>query len=205
MPAFSSATKSASSHLVGSLGLLVGVGIFQPELPRPSLGDAVEQDPASQEKKDHEDSVSVSDSSQLCMSLSSEPTSTSRSSSSSISSGTPISHTGSKCSTTSSRIWLRSWRRLRAGNHMVPYLPRYSGDPCHRRPRCPRLKALRPRSTSVPWPWISAQRAAFPRFGTSSRFRCPWRIGTRAVRKSFTGSYPSICPSHILRCNLWQL
>ena len=27
-----------------------------------------------------------------------------------------------------------------------------SGDPCHRRPRCPRLKALRPRSTSVPWP-----------------------------------------------------
>lgn len=148
----------------------------------------------------------------FCMSLPWDPTSdasdasTSRSSSSSISSWTPISHRGSRCSAASSRVWLRSCLRLRAGNHMVPYLPRYSGDPCHRRPRCPRLKALRPRSTSVPWPWISAQRAALPRFGTSSRFRCPWRIGTRAVRKSFTGSHPSISsPSHILRCNLWQL
>jgi hypothetical protein len=45
---------------------------------------------------------------------------------SSISSWTPISHRGSRCSAASSRVWLRSCLRLRAGNHMVPYLPRYS-------------------------------------------------------------------------------
>ena len=51
---------------------------------------------------------------------------------SSISSWTPsISHRGSRRSAASSRVWLRSCLRLRAGNHMVPYLPRYSSARRH--------------------------------------------------------------------------
>ena len=65
------------------------------------------------------------------------------------------------------KIWM--WRHLW---HPIVGPIQVSGDPCHRRPRCPRLKALRPRSTSVPWPggswscsqawrWISGQDVSY--------------------------------------------